>query len=137
MSASLVPLRMSRPLPPALTLTVVVVLTCPLLTVILTVEIPVRPERVVKVAVRVVSVLAAKVTLLFGSRLMLEEVRFRVRSVALVSTSVILRVVLALMLVRHVLWEPPTTSILGASLTGVTVMVTVATLLSALPSEAL
>jgi hypothetical protein len=40
-------------------------------------------------------------------------------------------------LVRHVLWVPPTTSILGASLTGVTVMVTVATLLSALPSEAL
>jgi hypothetical protein len=93
------------PLPPACTFTVVFAVACPSLTVIVTVELP-RLKVVVKVAVRV-SPEPAKVTLLFGSRLVLEELALRVRLEGLLSASVILRVVLALVSLRQVLSGPP------------------------------
>ena len=72
--------------------------------------------------------LPEKLTLLFGTRRVFEEVRtLSVRALTLLSTSASFRVMRPLVPLRHALWLalPAKTLIVGASFTGVTVIVTV------------
>jgi len=105
--------------------------------VIVTVEVPVRPGTVEIVAVGVPPV-PPKATLLFGTSLVSDELATLVlRSLGLLSTSESLRVIRPMVSPRHALGLPlpATTEIVGASLTGVTLTLTVATFEFAVPSS--
>ncbi len=95
-SATSVPDSVLLLLPPTCTFTSTLALDWPSLPVVCTVELPVRPETVLIVAVRV-SPLPAKVTLLFGTRRRLDEMAPSVRRLASPSTSLSSRVTLALL----------------------------------------
>lgn len=92
------------------------------------------PDAVAIVTVRFAP-LPPKVMLPFGTNVVLDEVALSVRLPAAVSTSLMVSLLWPLKSARHA--PPAVTAIVGASLTAFTVMLTVASFRSAVPSFAL
>ena len=126
---------MSLPLLPTLTVTLTEPLACPSLTLTIRTAVPVRPATAVAVSVRLAP-LPPKTTLLLGTSVGLDvEATVSVSAVAGLSMSPTVRLILPeRSLVPHA--PPAATVTVGASLTAVTVIVTVAVFDCRVPSLA-